>query len=137
MKDQQQYWVEIEKPYRFVTSKEFAEVFESFHVGISLGNELVTQFDKSKSHPAALTTNKYGIGKWELFKACLARELILMKRNSSIYKFKLCQVGFNNLNIIVFHFMYKLRACCSITNVFHLLSDCIDGYCYHDRFSPN
>ncbi|AES81621.2 pleiotropic drug resistance protein 1 [Medicago truncatula] len=94
MKDQQQYWVERDKPYRFVTPKAFAEVFESFHVGRSLGNELVTQFDKSKSHPAALTTNKYGIGKRELFKACLSRELLLMKRNSTLYKFKLCQIAF-------------------------------------------
>jgi hypothetical protein len=121
MKDQPQYWVETEKPYRFVTPKEFAEVFESFHVGRSLGNELLTQFDKSKSHPAALTTNKYGIGKRELFKACLSRELLLMKRNSTLYKFKLCQVGFHNLNIIVFHFMYKLCTCYSITNAFLLL----------------
>ncbi|KAK2363926.1 pleiotropic drug resistance protein [Trifolium repens] len=93
MKDQEQYWAERGKPYRFVTPKEFAEAFESFHVGRNLCNELVTQFDKSESHPAALATNKYGTGKWELFKACLSRELLLMKRNSFIYKFKLCQLA--------------------------------------------
>jgi len=93
MKDQEQYWAQREKPYRFVTAKEFAEAFKSYHVGRSLGNELVTQFDKSKSHPSALTTNKYGIGNWELFKACLSREYLLMKRNSFLYIFKLCQVG--------------------------------------------
>ncbi|PNY15670.1 pleiotropic drug resistance protein 1-like [Trifolium pratense] len=93
MKDQEQYWVERGKPYRFVTPGEFAEAFQSFHVGRNLGNELATQFDKSKSHPAALATNKYGTGKWELFKTCLSRELLLMKRNSFIYKFKLCQLA--------------------------------------------
>ncbi|XP_012569363.2 pleiotropic drug resistance protein 1-like [Cicer arietinum] len=94
MKDQEQYWAEKEKPYTFVTPKEFAEVFESYHVGRSIGNELVTPFDKSKSHPAALTTNKYGVGKWELFKVCFEREYLLMKRNSFYHKFKLCQVAF-------------------------------------------
>ncbi|WJX79108.1 hypothetical protein P8452_62259 [Trifolium repens] len=92
-KDQEQYWIQKEKPYKFVTAKEFADAFESYHVGISLYNELATQFDKSKSHPSALTTKKYGIGKWELFKACLSREYLLMKRNSLYYIFKLCQIA--------------------------------------------
>ncbi|RHN48302.1 putative sulfate-transporting ATPase [Medicago truncatula] len=93
MKDQEQYWTHKEKPYIFVTAKEFADAFESYHVGKSLANELATQFDKSKSHPAALTTNKYGIGKLELFKACLSRDYLLMKRNSSHYIFKLLQIA--------------------------------------------
>ncbi|XP_057720867.1 pleiotropic drug resistance protein 1-like [Arachis stenosperma] len=92
-KDQEQYWVHKDQPYRFVTSKEFADAFQSFHVGRRLGDELSTEFDKSKSHPAALTTKKYGVGKWELLKACLAREYLLMKRNSFVYTFKLCQLA--------------------------------------------
>ncbi|CAI8614404.1 unnamed protein product [Vicia faba] len=91
-KDQEQYWEHKDRPYRFVTSKEFSEAFKSFHVGIRLGDELGTEFDKSKSHPAALTTQKYGVGKLELLKACLSREYLLMKRNSFAYIFKLCQV---------------------------------------------
>ncbi|KAK7245297.1 hypothetical protein RIF29_40136 [Crotalaria pallida] len=92
-KDQEQYWADKDQPYRFVTAKEFAEAFQSFHVGRSLANELATRFDKSKSHPAALATKKYGLGKWELFKACLSREYLLMKRNSFIHIFKLCQLA--------------------------------------------
>ncbi|CAK8543696.1 unnamed protein product [Lathyrus sativus] len=90
-KDQEQYWEHKDQPYRFVTSVEFSEAFKSFHVGIRLGVELGTEFDKSKSHPAALTTKKYGVGKMELLKACLSREYLLMKRNSFVYIFKLCQ----------------------------------------------
>ncbi|RDY03844.1 Pleiotropic drug resistance protein 1, partial [Mucuna pruriens] len=91
-KDQEQYWVHTDQPYRFVTTKEFVEAFQSFHVGRSLANELATQFHKSKSHPAALTTKMYGLGKWELLKACLSREYLLMKRNSFVHIFQLCQV---------------------------------------------
>ncbi|CAI8614417.1 unnamed protein product [Vicia faba] len=91
-KDQEQYWEHKDRPYRFVTSEEFSEAFKSFHVGTRLGDELGTEFDKSKSHPAALATKKYGVGKLELLKACLSREYLLMKRNSFVYIFKFCQV---------------------------------------------
>ncbi|PNX82267.1 pleiotropic drug resistance protein, partial [Trifolium pratense] len=91
-KDQEQYWQHKDQPYRFVTAEEFSDAFQSFHVGIRLGDELGTEFDKSKSHPSALTTKKYGVGKLELYKACLSREYLLMKRNSFVYIFKLGQV---------------------------------------------
>nr|KJB56640.1 hypothetical protein B456_009G129000 [Gossypium raimondii] len=91
-KDQMQYWARKDQPYRFITANEFAEEFQSFHVGMKLGEELGTPFDKTKSHPAALATKKYGLGKWELLKACFARELLLMKRNSFVYIFKIIQL---------------------------------------------
>ncbi|WCJ20350.1 ABC transporter G family member 39 [Euphorbia peplus] len=93
-KDQEQYWMHKEQPYRFVTAREFVESFQLFHVGRKLGDELATPFDKSKRDPAALTTDKYGISKKELLKACCAREFLLMKRNSFFYIFKLSQLGF-------------------------------------------
>ncbi|KAK7396464.1 hypothetical protein VNO78_17497 [Psophocarpus tetragonolobus] len=92
-KDQEQYWAQKYQPYRFVTAKEFSEAHKSFHVGRSLGEELATEFDKSKSHPASLTTKKYGVGKWELLRACVSREYLLLKRNSFVYTFKLCQLA--------------------------------------------
>ncbi|XP_056691012.1 pleiotropic drug resistance protein 1 isoform X2 [Spinacia oleracea] len=90
-KDQEQYWC-LEEPYGFVTVKEFAEAFQSFHVGRKLASELSIPFDKSKSHPAALTTETFGLGKRELLKACMSREALLMKRNQFIYVFKAFQL---------------------------------------------
>lgn len=72
--------------------KEFSEAFQSFHIGRRLGDELAVPFDKAKSHPTALTTDRYGVSKKELLKACVARELLLMKRNSFVYIFKMIQV---------------------------------------------
>ncbi|XP_061343406.1 pleiotropic drug resistance protein 1-like isoform X2 [Gastrolobium bilobum] len=92
-KDQEQYWAHRDQPYRFVTAKEFVDALHSFHVGKSLANELATEYDKSKSHPAALATKKYGLGKWELLKACLSREYLLMKRNSFVHIYQLCQLA--------------------------------------------
>ncbi|XP_077211717.1 pleiotropic drug resistance protein 1-like [Tasmannia lanceolata] len=91
-KDQQHYWVRKDEPYTFIPVKEFAEAFQSFRVGRKLGDELATPFDKNRSHPAALTTVKYGVSKKELLKACIAREYLLMKRNSFVYIFKTSQI---------------------------------------------
>ncbi|CAJ2661301.1 unnamed protein product [Trifolium pratense] len=91
-KDQAQYWVRRDQPYRFVTVNQFAEAFQSFHIGRKLAEELSVPFDKTKSHPAALTTKEYGLNKTELLKANFAREYLLMKRNSFVYIFKLSQL---------------------------------------------
>ncbi|OWM78228.1 hypothetical protein CDL15_Pgr015047 [Punica granatum] len=91
-KDQQQYWARKDEPYSFISVKEFAEAFQSFHVGRKLGEELATAYDRSKNHPAALTTKKYGVEQKDLLKACFSRELLLMKRNSFVYIFKLVQI---------------------------------------------
>ncbi|XP_058074641.1 ABC transporter G family member 39-like [Magnolia sinica] len=92
IKDQQQYWANKDEPYTYVSVKEFADAFQSFHVGRKLGDELSIPFDKRKSHPAALTTSTYGISKMGLVKACVAREWLLMKRNSFVYIFKIMQL---------------------------------------------
>ena len=92
-KDQEQYWVHRDEPYSFVTVNQFAEAFQSYQVGRTIGEELAVPFDKSKSHPAALTTKNYGVNKMQLLKANISREYLLMKRNSFVYIFKLCQVG--------------------------------------------
>ncbi|XP_030526427.1 pleiotropic drug resistance protein 1-like isoform X1 [Rhodamnia argentea] len=91
-KDQQQYWARKDEPYTLVTVREFAEAFHSFHLGRKLGDELSTPFDRSKNHPAALTTKKYGVGVKDLLRACASREYLLMYRNSFVYIFKISQL---------------------------------------------
>ncbi|RLN40971.1 ABC transporter G family member 48-like [Panicum miliaceum] len=90
-KDQQQYWY-LDQEYHYVSVPEFAERFKSFHVGQLMQKELQTPFEKSKTHPAALTTRKYGLSSWESLKAVMSREQLLMKRNSFIYIFKVTQL---------------------------------------------
>ncbi|KAG6706402.1 hypothetical protein I3842_07G220900 [Carya illinoinensis] len=93
-KDQEQYWAHKDAPYSFVTVKDFAKAFRSFHIGCKLDDELATPFNKSKSHPAVLTANKYGVSKKELLRACVWREFLLMKRNSFVYIFKISNLTF-------------------------------------------
>ncbi|KAK9141583.1 hypothetical protein Syun_010983 [Stephania yunnanensis] len=96
-KDQQQYWASRDQPYSYVSVQQFSEAFQSFHAGRKLGSELSTPFDRKKSHPAALTTSKYGLSRKELVKACFSREWLLMKRNSFVYVFKAMQITFISL----------------------------------------
>ncbi|PIA65376.1 hypothetical protein AQUCO_00100685v1 [Aquilegia coerulea] len=91
-KDQKQYWARKDEAYNFIPVKEFAEAFQSFHIGHTVMDELSTPFDKSKSHPAALATKKYSVSKKELLEACISREYLLMKRNKFVHIFKLIQI---------------------------------------------
>ncbi|KAL0317256.1 UNVERIFIED_CONTAM: ABC transporter G family member 39 [Sesamum angustifolium] len=91
-KDQEQYWSRKNEPYRYISVSDFVHHFESFYVGQKIFSELGVPYDRSKVHPAALVKDKYGISNKDLFKACLAREWLLMKRNSFVYIFKTVQI---------------------------------------------
>ncbi|XP_056169465.1 pleiotropic drug resistance protein 2-like [Syzygium oleosum] len=90
--DQEQYWYRKDQPYRYISAPEFVRAFNSFHVGQRLLEELRVPYDKTRAHPAALVKDKYGISNRELFKACFAREWLLMKRSSFLYIFKTTQI---------------------------------------------
>ncbi|KAF8009457.1 hypothetical protein BT93_J0447 [Corymbia citriodora subsp. variegata] len=90
--DQEQYWYRKDQPYRYISEAEFVRAFNSFHVGQHLLEELRVPYDKTSAHPAALVKDKYGISNRELFKACFAREWLLMKRSSFVYIFKTFQI---------------------------------------------
>ncbi|KAL0460766.1 UNVERIFIED_CONTAM: Pleiotropic drug resistance protein 2 [Sesamum latifolium] len=91
-KDQEQYWFRKNQPYRYISVPEFAQAFNSFHIGQQLVAELRVPYDKTRAHPAALVKDKYGISNWELFRACFSREWLLMKRSSFVYIFKTTQI---------------------------------------------
>ena len=91
-KDQAQYWYHADLPYNYVSVDQFSQRFKASSLGQKLNDELSKPYDKSKSHNSALSFDIYSLSKWEMFKACMARELLLMKRNSFVYIFKTMQV---------------------------------------------
>ncbi|XP_008804599.1 ABC transporter G family member 42-like [Phoenix dactylifera] len=91
-KDQEQYWVDQTKPYRYVTVSEFAAQFKRFQVGQKLRKELSISFNKKKSHRAALVFSKQSVSSLELMRASFGKEWLLIKRNSFIYIFKTVQI---------------------------------------------
>ncbi|XP_020254356.1 pleiotropic drug resistance protein 3-like [Asparagus officinalis] len=64
----------------------------TYHIGQRLDEELLKPYDKSQNHKNALSFSIYSLPKSELFKACLAREFLLMKRHSFTYIFKTTQL---------------------------------------------
>ncbi|CAL4975334.1 unnamed protein product [Urochloa decumbens] len=108
-KDQKQYWARRDEPYRFVPVKDFATSFKSFHTGRAIANELAVPFDKSKSHPAALTTTRYGVSGKELLKANIDREILLMKRNSFVYMFRTFQLMLMSIIAMTLFFRTKMK----------------------------
>ncbi|KAL6591851.1 hypothetical protein ACP70R_049714 [Stipagrostis hirtigluma subsp. patula] len=108
-KDQRQYWAQDDEPYRFVPAKEFAMALKSFHTGRAILDELTVPFNKNNSHPAALTTTRYGVNHKQLLKANIDREILLMKRNSFVYMFRTFQLVLTSTIAMTAFFRTKMR----------------------------
>uniref|UniRef100_A0A2N9FVQ3 ABC transporter domain-containing protein n=1 Tax=Fagus sylvatica TaxID=28930 RepID=A0A2N9FVQ3_FAGSY len=91
-KDQAPYWHHMEVPYSYVSVDMFARKFKESPYEKKLDEKLSEPYDKSQSHKDALSFSLYSLSKWELFRACASRELLLMKRNSFLYIFKTIQL---------------------------------------------
>ncbi|BDA40539.1 Pleiotropic drug resistance protein 1 [Coccomyxa sp. Obi] len=94
-KDQQQYWHDASKPYRFISVAEFAEHFKNFSVGRQIAKDLASPpptcglGGTGRNDPdGVLVRKRYALSSWELFKACWRRELILVSRNAFLYGFR-------------------------------------------------
>nr|POE81486.1 abc transporter g family member 39 [Quercus suber] len=108
-KDQEQYWYKKNEPYRYTSVPEFVDHFHNFHIGQKLFEELGIPYDRSKAHPATLVKEKYGISNWELFKACFAREWLLMKHNCFIYIFKTTQITIMSIIAMIVFLRTKMK----------------------------
>ncbi|GAB2300379.1 hypothetical protein Dimus_034420 [Dionaea muscipula] len=90
-KNQAQYWAREGELYSYISTKEFADAFQTFDTGRRNEDEVATPYDKSRSQGTALTKSKYR-NKKELFFACLSREFLLMNRNLLIFAFQMIQL---------------------------------------------
>ena len=92
MKDQAQYRYRTEQSYEYVSVDTLSRMFRESSIGKKLNEEMSQEFIKSDNHKKSISHSVYSVSKWTLFKACMSREIILMRRNSFIYKFKTIQV---------------------------------------------
>lgn len=91
-KDQAQYWYPTEQSHIYIPVDMFSTKFKESSFGKKLEQELSEPYNISESHEKAISSNVYSLSKWELLRACMSRELLLMKRNYFIYIFKSSQV---------------------------------------------
>nr|XP_017241624.1 PREDICTED: pleiotropic drug resistance protein 3-like isoform X1 [Daucus carota subsp. sativus] len=92
MKDQAQYRYRTEQSYEYVSVDTLSRMFRESSIGKKLNEEMSQEFIKSDNHKKSISHSVYSVSKWTLFKACMSREIILMRRNSFIYKFKTIQL---------------------------------------------
>ncbi|XP_031741892.1 pleiotropic drug resistance protein 3 isoform X2 [Cucumis sativus] len=93
-KDQPQFWYPNHIPYAHISIDTFRKNFKSSSFGRKLEEELskASSFDNDKGDKSGSFHFDHNVSKWEVFKACASRELLLMKRNSFIYVFKTTQL---------------------------------------------
>ncbi|KAG5525532.1 hypothetical protein RHGRI_031990 [Rhododendron griersonianum] len=91
-KDQAQYWHQAEPSWSYISVDLFCNKFKESYLGKMVDEELSKPFKKSQSHKNAISFSKYSLSKWALFRACLAREYLLMRRDSFIYVFNSAQL---------------------------------------------
>ncbi|KAH7554031.1 hypothetical protein JRO89_XS12G0099400 [Xanthoceras sorbifolium] len=77
----------------FLPVSEIANAFNNSKYRKSAKFSLDVLFDKSNSHPSALSKTKYAVSNWELFTTNFSRELLLMDRHRFLYIFRTCQVA--------------------------------------------
>lgn len=109
VKDQKHYWIRDSEPYQYLTVEKFSEAFHAFHVGQIIPKALEIPFEKKQSLSPALTSSKYGVSKRQLVNAISAREVLLMRRNSSLYIVNFVHVS----SYTPFVTQYKLFLCFS------------------------
>ncbi|CAI9101371.1 OLC1v1038677C1 [Oldenlandia corymbosa var. corymbosa] len=91
-KDQAQYWCQNEENYVYNSVDALSRKFDESPYGKNLREEISKTFLRSEIHENAISFSKYSIPKWELFRACMSREFLLLKRNSFLYVFKTFQI---------------------------------------------
>ncbi|WCJ29208.1 ABC transporter G family member 31 [Euphorbia peplus] len=91
-KDQEQYWADPSKPYVYMPVPAFAEALKASKFGKSVERMLSVPVNKSAANASALAKTKYAVSRWELFKSCFVRELLLIKRHTFLYVFRTMQV---------------------------------------------
>ncbi|KAH7850759.1 hypothetical protein Vadar_002572 [Vaccinium darrowii] len=72
--------------------EDFGNTFKKFHVGQQLDEDLCQDFSTSDFYKNALSFNVYSLRKWELFKASMAGEWLLLRRNSSVHILRFVQL---------------------------------------------
>ncbi|XP_077235595.1 ABC transporter G family member 45-like [Tasmannia lanceolata] len=91
--DQARYWANKHKAYQYIPVEKFVASFRSFRLGKLMEDELQKPCGRISGELSILSKQKQNILKWEVFKACFSREVLLMKRNSLAHIFKTVQIS--------------------------------------------
>ncbi|XP_071725520.1 pleiotropic drug resistance protein 3-like isoform X2 [Rutidosis leptorrhynchoides] len=91
-KDQEKYWNRPGEAYNYVSVHTLSMKYKESYFGKQVSEDLSKPFIRMQNHENAMSFDMYSLSKWDLFKACMSREILLMKRNSFVYIFKFVQL---------------------------------------------
>ncbi|MFS7986495.1 putative ABC transporter, AAA+ ATPase domain, ABC-2 type transporter [Helianthus anomalus] len=124
-KDQGTYWCRTEEAYDYVSVQTLSMIFKESYLGKQIDDDISKPFTRLQNHENAISFHVYSLSNWELFKACMAREILLMKRNSFLYIFKTVQVLITTSRsytiLFSYHLSVHMQSCFSITCVQHTI----------------
>ncbi|XP_051202814.1 ABC transporter G family member 45 [Lolium perenne] len=89
--DQKQYWIRDENKYQYRIIEKFAESFRSSYLPQLVEDNHCRSNNTGKGKEIKTSASRR-ISTWNTFKACLSREVLLMKRNSPLHIFKIVQI---------------------------------------------
>lgn len=89
--DQKQYWVGDENKYQYHPIEFFAESFRASYLPRLVQDNLCSPNNTGKSKEIKRNASRR-ISRWNIFKACFSREVLLLKRNSPVHIFKTIQI---------------------------------------------
>ncbi|XP_024966212.1 pleiotropic drug resistance protein 3-like [Cynara cardunculus var. scolymus] len=108
-KDQAKYWCRTEQAYSYVSVQNLSMKFKESNLGTEVNEDISKPFTRLPSHENAISCNVYSLSKWSLFRACMSREILLMKRNSFVYIFKFIQLLIIALITMTVFFRTRLK----------------------------
>lgn len=91
--DQEQYWAGDRREYQYIPVSKFAESFSSFHLDNFVNQKVRSQIGSTKNNILILPNECGTLSKWNIFKSCYSREILLFKRNYPVHIFKSVQIS--------------------------------------------
>ncbi|KAL5221098.1 hypothetical protein ABZP36_025811 [Zizania latifolia] len=90
--DQKQYWIGDANKYQYHSIEKFAEFFRTSYLPRLVENNHLKPTNAGKSKEVKTSNTSRRISRWNIFKACFSREVLLLKRNSPVHIFKTIQI---------------------------------------------
>ncbi|KAI3676032.1 hypothetical protein L1987_85628 [Smallanthus sonchifolius] len=91
-KDQATYWCRTEEAYNYVSVHTLSQKFKESYLGKEINDDISKPFMRLQNHENAICFHMYSLSNWALFRTCMSREILLMKRNSFLYIYKTVQL---------------------------------------------
>lgn len=86
--EQKQYWSGDERQYKCHSIEDFVTCFRAYNI------PQIVEDNQCRENGSKQVVQVLRISKWKIFKTCLSREVLLLKKNYPVHIFKVIQIMF-------------------------------------------